>query len=110
MRAMKMSERSKRVASVLKEKIPPFFQQFLSPNQVGFVTVTEIEVAGDLGIADVYVRSIGGPKGFIKAIQKVGPKMEYEVSQQVQLRRPMKLRFKLDKSAQATGKIRDLLS
>jgi ribosome-binding factor A len=109
MRAMKTSERSRRVASVLKEKIPPLFQQFLSPNQVGFVTVTEIEVAGDLGMADVFVRSIGGPKDFIKAIQKVGPKMEYEVSQQVQLRRPMKLRFRLDQSAQATGKIKEFL-
>ncbi len=106
---MKISERSKRVASVLKEKIPPMFQQFLSPNQVGFVTVTEIEVAGDLGVADVFVRSIGGPKGFIKVIQKIAPKISYEVSQQVQLRRPMNLRFKLDKSAQVAGKMKDLL-
>ncbi len=106
---MKISERSKRVAGVLEEKIPLLLRQYVSPNQVGFVTVTAIEVAGDLGVADVFVRSIGGPKDFLKNIQKVTPKIVYEVSQQISLRRPMQIRFKLDKSVIATGKIKDLL-
>ncbi len=102
---MKISERSKRLAGVVEEVIPPIIQRFTDPEEVGFLTVTAVEISGDLGVCDIFLRSIGGPTKFLGPIKKVSKKISHELTKQVPVRRAMILRFKPDKSVNSVDKI-----
>lgn len=98
MAGMKMSPRSQKFAHVVESRIPRIIQSLLSPESIGILTVTAIEVSGDLGVCDVFVRSIGGPKYFLRPLKKIEKKVAHLLSQEVEMRRVMKIRFKLDNS------------
>lgn len=93
---MKTSERSRRLAGVIAQELPPLLQQFLTPNQVGFLTVTEVEVSGDCGIAEVWLDALSAPANWLEAVQKVKPKIAHDLLKRVKLRRSIELRFLKD--------------
>lgn len=95
-RAMKTSERSRKLAGVISQELPPILQQLLTPNQVGFLTVTAIEVSGDCGIAEVWLDALSAPPGWLDAVRKVKPKIAHSLLTRVKLRREIVLRFKKD--------------
>ncbi len=97
MRAMRTSERSRRLAGVVKQELPPILQQLLTPNQVGFLTVTAIEISGDCGIAEIYLDALSAPTpDWIEAVNKVKPKIAHSLLSRVKMRREMVLIFKQD--------------
>ena len=96
-RAMKTSERSRRLAGVIAQELPPLLQQFLTPNQVGFLTVTEVEVSGDCGVAEIWLDALSAPANWLDAVNKVKPKIAHDLLQRVKVRRPIVLRFLYDK-------------
>ncbi len=98
---MKISERSKRFAGILETKIPPLIQKFFTPDQIGFVTVTAVEVSGDLKVVDIFVRSLNGPVNFCKKLNKLDKKFSHELSQILKARQSLIIRFKEDKSVKA---------
>jgi ribosome-binding factor A len=93
---MKISERSRRLAGVISQELPPILQQLLTPNQVGFLTVTAIDVSGDCGVAEVWLDALSAPAGWIDAVNKVKPKITHSLLTRVKLRREIILRFKKD--------------
>jgi len=93
---MKTSDRSRKLAGVIQQQLPPLLQQFLTPNQVGLLTVTDVEVSGDLGIAEIWLEAMGAPAGWLDAVTKIRPKIEHELIKTVMVRRPIQLRFKRD--------------
>lgn len=93
---MKTSDRSRRLAGVIAQQLPPLLQKFLTPNQVGLLTVTDVEVSGDLGIAEVWLDAIGAPAGWIECVTKIRPKIEHELLRSVDVRRGIQIRFKRD--------------
>ena len=102
---MKSSPRSQRLSGVLEEVIPPILREMFSPDEVGFLTITAVETSGDLGVADIFVRSIGGPENFLKRLQARTSHISKEILSKVKLRRPVILRFKQDKSVTLVEKI-----
>ncbi len=102
---MRMSERSKRATGVVREKIPLIISRLLTPEDIGFLTVTAVEISGDLGVVDVFVSAINAPQNFLTALQKISKKVSTEICKEMQLRRPMIIRFKLDKSVEHVDKI-----
>ncbi len=95
---MRMSPRSQRLAGVIEEVLPPIIKQFTDPLEVGFLTVTAVEVSGDLGICDIFIRSIGEQKKFLKPLKRVTKKISGELTKKIPTRRAIVLRFKEDKS------------
>ena len=93
---MKTSERSRRLAGVVKQELPPILQQLLTPNQVGFLTVTAIDISGDCGIAEIYLDALSAPAGWLDAVNKVKPKIAHSLLSRVKMRREMVLIFKQD--------------
>ncbi|NJP03728.1 ribosome-binding factor A [Candidatus Gracilibacteria bacterium] len=94
---MKTSPRSHKLASIIGELLPPLVEKFLTPNQVGFLTITAVEVSGDLGLIDVFINVMGAnSKDAIKSLAKVTPKIRFELLKKVQLRREFILRWKID--------------
>ncbi len=106
---MKISERSKRAAGVVREKIPVIIPKFLTPEDIGFLTITAVEIAGDLGVADVFVSAIGAPKNFLSALQKIEKKVATQLGKEMAFRRQMVIRFKIDKSVEHVAKIEKCL-
>lgn len=106
---MKTSERSRKLAGVIAQQLPPILQQLLTPNQVGLLTVTSVDVTGDLGMADVWLEAIGAPAGWIDAVIKIKPKVEHELLKTVMVRRPIQLHFKRDPGGLHAQKISQLM-
>ena len=107
---MKTSLRSIKLATTVKELLPPIINRFVSPDEVGLLTVAAIEISGDLGVADIFVRSIGAPGGFVKKLRKLEGKIGHELNKSLDLRRAMKLRFKIDGSVYSVEKIESFLN
>lgn len=103
---MKMSPRSQKLAGVIEEKISFIIQQFVTPDQVGFLTVRSIEVSGDLGVVDVFVHAIGAPENYLEKLQSCSGKIAHSLSKQIELRRVPQVRFKIDKSVERMEKLK----
>ena len=95
---MKISDRSQKLVSIVESKIPILITQVLTPDDIGFVTVSAIEISGDLGVCDVFVRSLGGPSTYLKKLQKKEKIIAHKLGEEIQMRRVMKVRFKKDRS------------
>jgi ribosome-binding factor A len=104
---MRISERSKRAGGVVREKIPVIISKLLTPNEIGFLTITAVEISGDLGIADVFVSSINAPNNFLSKLKKIEKKVSTELCREILTRRPMIIRFKLDKSVAHAANIEE---
>ena len=102
---MKMSLRSQKIAGIIQQKIHPLIQKYLSPDQVGIITITQIQVSGDLSYADIYIQSVVGPKNYIEAFDGLSKKISFDLSQVVPTRRPIILRFKQDSAADIFAKL-----
>lgn len=96
-----MSERSRRLAGTIEQILPEILRPLLDPDVHGFVTITAVEVSGDLGVVDVFVRSLGGPAEYLKALQQMEKRVAHLLLQKLDLRRHFTLRFKPDKSVKA---------
>lgn len=107
---MKMSPRSQKLAGVVREHLPPLIQRFTNPEEVGFITVSAIEISGDLGVCDIFIRRIGGEANATKILNKAGKKIASELAKLVQTRRVMVLRFKNDASVKHVESLGDKLS
>jgi ribosome-binding factor A len=105
---MKMSDRSRRLAGTMQQLLPEILRPLLDPDKMGFVTVTAIEVSGDLGVVDVYVRSLGGPASYLKELQRMEKKIAHLLLQKLELRRAFTLRFKPDQAVKAVQRLEDL--
>jgi ribosome-binding factor A len=95
---MKVSERSKKLAGVIEREISVIIHKLLTPDDIGFLTVTAVEVSGDLEVCDVFVKSFNGPVDYIKALQAKSKKMATMLAKQVKTRRVLKIRIKQDNS------------
>jgi ribosome-binding factor A len=94
---MKVSARSQKLGGIIAELLPPLVEKFLTPNQVGFLTITAVEVSGDLGLVDAYINVMGAnSRDAIKSLAKVTPKIRFELLQKIKLRREFILRWKVD--------------
>ena len=98
---MKISERSQKLASVVEASISTLIHQTLSPDKVGFITVTAVEISGDLQVGDIFIRSLNGPENFMKHLRKNEKKIAHLLTKELNLRHAIILRFKEDKSVKA---------
>ena len=104
---MKISERSQRLGSIIQAALPPIIQSIYSPEEVGFVTITAVEVSGDLEFVDVFVRSIGGPKSTFAKLRRSEKRVAQELIKQIDVRRVPIVRFKSDASVSYYNSIKD---
>jgi len=101
-----MSPRSVRMATQVEATINPIIQRLLSPDEIGFCTVTAVEVSGDLQVTDVFVRSINPPGGWLKALKKIAPKIAHELGITLKLNQKLTVRFKEDQAVKLVEKLR----
>lgn len=105
---MKISDRSQRLAGTMEQLLPEIMRPLINPDKMGFVTVMAIEVAGDLSLVNVYVRSLGGPASYLKELQRMEKKMAHLLLQKLELRRAFKLCFKADQSVRTVENLKKI--
>lgn len=101
-----------RVGEALKEEISQIVREELKDPRVGFVTVTGVEVAPDLGHAKVHVSIMGNEeqvKDSIQALNRAAGFVRSELGKRVRLRHTPEIVFKLDQSIEHGLKISHLL-
>ncbi|AWE06718.1 30S ribosome-binding factor RbfA [Lysinibacillus sp. 2017] len=107
-----MSLRSNRVAEQMKKEITDIIARKLKDPAVGFITVTEVAVTGDLQQATVYITSLGNErerKESLKALEKASGFMRSEIGSRIRLRRTPELLFEFDTAIEYGNKIDALL-
>lgn len=101
-----------RVGEQLKKEMSSIFQRELKDPRIGFVTVTHVEVTGDLQQAKVYISVLGSEEqkeNSLQAIAKASGFIRSEVGKRIRLRHTPELIFLFDDSIEYGSKIEKLL-
>lgn len=104
--------RKNRVQEAIKKELGQIFQQELKDPRIGFVTVTGVEMSGDLQLATVYLTVWGGDEEkeeTLQALEKAKGFIRSEIGRRIQLRHTPELVFKFDKSIEHGNRIEQLL-
>ncbi len=72
-----MTERTARLDQLLREEISAIIARDIADPRIGFVTVTEVDVAPDLGHATVWVSVIGDAAARRASLRALGRAMPY---------------------------------
>ncbi|MEG0448240.1 MAG: 30S ribosome-binding factor RbfA [Lysinibacillus sp.] len=107
-----MSLRSNRVAEQMKKELGEIISRKIKDPRVGFVTVTGVDVTGDLQQATIFITSLGNEREreeTLKALVKASGFIRTEIGQRIRLRRTPELLFEFDSSIEYGNKIDSLL-
>jgi len=104
--------RAGRVGEQIKKEISQLIQYELKDPRIGFVTVTGVEVSGDLSQATIYISVLGSnddTKDTLSGLEKGKGFLRTEIGKRIKLRHTPELIFKLDESIAYGSKIEKLL-
>lgn len=107
-----MAMRANRVAEQMKKEIADILKRKVKDPRVEFVTVTDVEVTGDLQQATVYVTVLEQQvkqEEALKGLEKAKGIIRSEVGTRIRLRKTPELSFKIDESIAYGNHIDDLL-
>ncbi|TDM11880.1 30S ribosome-binding factor RbfA [Macrococcus lamae] len=108
-----MNNRKERVGEQMKKELSEVISQKIKDPRVGFVTVTEVEVTGDLSLATVYVTVLGNDKErreTLDGLEKAKGFMKTEIGQRMKLRIVPELKFVYDESIDYGNKIERMIA
>ncbi|MFC4735649.1 30S ribosome-binding factor RbfA [Bacillus daqingensis] len=104
--------RANRVAEQLKKEISDIIQRELKDPRIGFITVTDVEITGDLQQATVFVTVYGEEeerRKTLDALEKGKGFIRSEAGKRVQLRKTPEISFEFDESIERGNRIETLL-
>ena len=108
-----MPKRLARLNEQLKREVSELVRRKVRDPRVGPVTITSIEVAGDLGSARVYVRPQSPNDELsesLAGLEAAAPFLRRELGRSLHLRRVPELRFQQDHSIDQAHRIEEILS
>lgn len=106
------SQRHERVQEALRQEISLILQNEIKDPRIGFITVTNVELTGDLRYARVYFSILGEAKDKKLAIKGLNSAKGYIkglLSEKLKLRFIPEIVFVIDDSYERTQKIYDIL-
>lgn len=109
---MPQSHRPARVADQIREQVGGMLARDVHDPEIGFITVTRVEVTPDLQLARVFYTTIGTEadrRGTVRALRRATPFLRREVGQRLGLRRVPVLEFRFDKSVEHQERVERLL-
>jgi ribosome-binding factor A len=109
---MPQSHRPARVADQIREQVGRMLARDVHDPEIGFITVTRVEVTPDLQLARVFYTTIGTEadrRGTVRALRRATPFLRREVGQRLGLRRVPVLEFRFDKSVEHQERVERLL-
>ncbi|RLQ95702.1 30S ribosome-binding factor RbfA [Falsibacillus albus] len=107
-----MSHRTNRVGEQMKKELGDIIGRKIKDPRIGFVTVTDVEVSGDLQQAKVYITVLGDDdqkENTLKGLAKAKGFIRSEIGQRIRLRKTPELIFEFDESIDYGNRIESLL-
>ncbi|KHD86538.1 ribosome-binding factor A [Heyndrickxia ginsengihumi] len=107
-----MNLRSNRVAEQMKKELSDIIGRKLKDPRIGFVTVTDVQVTGDLQQAKVYITVLGNDEqkqDSLAGLEKAKGFIRSEVGQRIRLRKTPELIFEFDESIDYGNRIETLI-
>ena len=107
-----MSMRANRVAEQMKKELGGIIGQKLKDPRIGFVTVTDVEVTGDLQQATIFISVLGNEsekEDTLKGLNKAKGFIRTEIGQRIRLRITPEINFEFDESVAYGNRIDSLL-
>ncbi len=107
------TRRQMRVGHLLQQEISDIIRTAVRDPDLGFVTITEVEVSGDLARARVHVGVMGEDsdvRNTMKALGRARGLVRSELAQRVHLKRIPSLVFELDETAREAQRIESLIN
>ncbi|SFE38211.1 30S ribosome-binding factor RbfA [Alteribacillus iranensis] len=104
--------RAERVGEQIKKELADIFTREIKDPRVQFVTVTDVEVTGDLQQAKVFVTVLGEQDDVeetLQALQKARGFIRKEIGNRIQLRKTPEIFFEFDQSIEYGNRIEQLL-
>jgi ribosome-binding factor A len=103
-------KRAERVSDQMKQEIADILMRKIKDPRVGFVTVTEVEVADDLRNAKVFVSVYGSEKAAtLKGLESASPYIRSELGRRMRMKFIPELLFRYDDSVERGAHINELL-
>lgn len=107
-----VSIRANRVAEQMKKELGDIIGRKLKDPRIGFVTVTDVEVTGDLQQAKVFLSVLGDEEKqgkTLEVLEKAKGFIRSEVGNRIRLRKTPELEFLWDESLAYGARIDELL-
>jgi ribosome-binding factor A len=108
-----MSLRANRVGEQMKKELSEIIGRKIKDPRIGFVTVTDIEVTGDLQQATVYISVLGDEmerENTLKGLAKAKGFIRSEIGQRIRLRKTPEILFEFDSSVDYGNRIETLIT
>lgn len=107
-----MSLRQNRVGEQMKKELGEIITRKIKDPRIGFVTVTDVQVTGDLQQATVFISVLGDEEQreqTLKALAKAKGFIRSEIGQRIRLRKTPEISFEFDESIDYGNRIETLL-
>ncbi|MBB6282204.1 30S ribosome-binding factor RbfA [Geobacillus subterraneus] len=107
-----MNIRATRVGEQMKKELSDIIGRKLKDPRIGFVTVTDVRVTGDLQQAKVYISVFGGDEqreNTLKALEKAKGFIRSEIGQRIRLRKTPEILFEIDETIEYGSRIERLI-
>jgi ribosome-binding factor A len=107
-----MSLRANRVGEQVKKELSDIIGRKIKDPRIGFVTVTDVQVSGDLQQAKVYISVLGDEEqreNTLKGLAKAKGFIRSEVGQRIRLRKTPEIIFEWDESMEYGNRINSIL-
>lgn len=107
-----MSLRRNRVGEQMKKELGEIIGRKIKDPRIGFVTVTDVQVTGDLQQATVYISVLGDDEqkeNTLKGLAKAKGFIRSEIGQRIRLRKTPEITFEFDESMDYGSRIDSLL-
>ncbi|KAB2335462.1 30S ribosome-binding factor RbfA [Cytobacillus gottheilii] len=107
-----MSLRSNRVGEQMKKELGEIIGRKIKDPRIGFVTVTDVQVTGDLQQATVYISVLGDEEqreNTLRGLAKAKGFIRSEIGQRIRLRKTPEILFEFDESIDYGNRIESLL-
>jgi ribosome-binding factor A len=107
-----MSLRSNRVGEQMKKELGEIIGRKIKDPRIGFVTVTDVQVTGDLQQATVYISVLGDEEqreSTLRGLAKAKGFIRSEIGQRIRLRKTPEILFEFDESIDYGNRIESLL-
>ena len=105
--------RVEKVQELMKQEVSKMLLRDIKDPRVGFVTVTQVELTGDLREAKIYVSIMGSEQQIEDSWQGLQSALGFirrEIGKRIRLRFTPSISFALDKSLDYSAHIQELLN
>lgn len=104
--------RANRVAEQIKKELGDILTQKIKDPRVGFVTVTDVEVTGDLQQATVFFSVLGNDEKkeeTFEGLSKAKGFIRSEIGKRIRLRKTPEIKFEFDEAIEYGNRIESIL-